>query len=169
MTDSVLNPVLNFQLGESNYPVKAFSLAKTMKCLEIVSRLADEVELGKVFTESDNVAVMNVLVEKLPVLITQAPKVIGSLIALILTPNKKLLELEEKDQDIDNYLIKEGKKFIHDEEMSIEKAIDVISIGIQQMQLDALRKNLPKLTILFRPLQDQNTNQEEMPSIGTAS
>jgi len=165
VTDDVLNPTAHFQLGEQSYTLRAFSLAKTMKCLEYASRLFGRAEVVKLLSMQTTGEVLSLLAECLPDLLAGARPVLGQTLALVLVPNKQLLEWEDDELDIDAELKVRGRRLINDEEMTLENALNLLFLGVQQMQLEALRKNLPRLAALFRPGANPATNPTPAPEM----
>ena len=141
----ILHPAeIIINIGEDIYPIRKFCLSKTLRIFSLLSELLKDPEINRLFTvEPDRWTLA--LIQMLPHLLDTAKPLIMRIVALALTSNVRLREIDEQELSLDAELDKVTKDLSYNEELTIEKLLEIVSVSIERMGLDAIRKNLPML------------------------
>lgn len=131
-------------VGEDSYVVQKFCLSKTLRMFTLLSDLLKDPEVNNLFG-ADPERWIAALLQALPHLLKNAEPIVLKMIALTLTSNKRLREIDEDEKGLDVALASLVKELSYNEALDLEKLIEVVTVAIERMGLDAIRKNLPVL------------------------
>lgn len=147
------------RVGEENFLIRTFALAKTIKAFALIGELIQSADVGGIVgaaASSDESGEFAGAVA--PGFVTKAllalPKALGDgspavykLIGLIVTPNSKLRAMDEQDEDIDGHLLREGRRLAY--EGTTEEVVALFTAGIQAIGVETVLAQLPKLIRVF--------------------
>lgn len=136
----VANPI---EVNGEMVKVMPFKLGKVMMMIQFLTDLLDNTNIGNLLVSADSTAVVAELIKELPQIVKVGSPVLLRTIALVLTPDKKLRELEREHEDVRDHLDNYGADL--SETIDPALAIDILTLGIQSMGLDTIQRNLPKL------------------------
>lgn len=137
-------------IGSKTYVIRPFVVEKFLRAMTIIARLLDETDVAAFFTQKDQTAFIPILLKKLPVLIESGEPHLMRLCALILTSNAQIREIIGSDGSIDRHLDQFSKDLASDEDFDVEKLINTLVYGVDQMGIQAIRKNAGKVQEIFR-------------------
>jgi hypothetical protein len=132
-------------VGEVERVIPKFKLGKTLLLLERLTKLLEEDSVSAVLKAGSELP--NVLIEKLPQLLRTSRPAVFELLALILIPSKELKDLEDSGEGLDQRIKKEVDDLYDDAD--IDTAFTILNVGIDQMGIDNIAKNVQGLLLKF--------------------
>ena len=132
-------------VGEVERVIPKFKLGKTLLLLERLTKLLEEDSVSAVLKAGSELP--NVLIEKLPQLLRTSRPAVFELLALILIPSKELKDLEDSGEGLDQRIKKEVDDLYDDAD--IDTAFIILNVGIDQMGIDNIAKNVQGLLLKF--------------------
>jgi len=132
-------------VGEVERVIPKFKLGKTLLLLERLTKLLEEDSVSAVLRAGSELP--NVLIEKLPQLLRTSRPAVFELLALILIPSKELKDLEDSGEGLDQRIKKEVDDLYDDAD--IDTAFTILNVGIDQMGIDNIAKNVQGLLLKF--------------------
>ena len=149
-SESVLVPDAKvITLGSEAYPVQGFCLAKTMRMLAMLTELSEKAGLADVLVEAQAVGWLATLLGGLPKVMAVAEDKVFDVMALTLMPNKRVFEIAEMELDFGAEIRADAKKLKTNPTLNVDKAFEIVEVGVQSMGLDALKTNFTKLLDLI--------------------
>lgn len=150
----VNNPTDTVKIGERTYHVETFSVYKDFLTAQRLMEVLREAGVTDVVTviQGDGVRpgidvnyerICKLVTEELPRLVSVAGNGFYNLLALILTPNTKLEEIEVENKDLEEELSKEGRYIKH--RVDLNQALDVVLMGIDHLQIGGAKKKLTEM------------------------
>lgn len=146
-------------VGDEAFTIRTFALAKTIKAFALIGELIESADIGSVVrAASDSAEAGEFERDVAPGFVTQAllalPKALrdGSpavykLIGLIVTPNSKLRAMDEADEDIDAFLLHEGRRLAY--EGTTEQIVNLFGAAVQAIGVETILAQLPNLMRVF--------------------
>ena len=132
-------------IGNDQYPVQKFVLAKGMHMLAALTEVAEKADIAAVVSEGQQFGWIPAMVRGLPKLVQVARPQVFKVMALALMPNKRYFELIETEADIDAELKAEAKKLATNEALDFDKMMEILQVGYDNIGLDSLKSNFTKL------------------------
>ncbi len=126
------------------YPVRQFTFGKTLRMLALLSDLADRTDVSsllQVASKGEN-SFLAALLAKLPDLLSEGRMPLLRVLALTIMPDALLKKLDLEGGDFDTEL-KAYVGVVYDADM--DKVSEILSLGIESMGIDSIRKNFPML------------------------
>lgn len=154
-TQTILPQVSRVTVGEETYNIAPFCLAKTMLTFRLLSELAQSAGVGDALGSFggdglQSVAGSGVLpglirraLDVLPTALQTSEPALYRVLGLIITANSRLRDLEEREEDIDAYLLSEGRRLAY--AGTVEALIGLVLAAINQIGIETILGNLPSL------------------------
>jgi len=124
------------------YTVTPFKVGKTLIGLELLAEFFEQGEVASLLQDGSQQTFIQALVEKLPNLIHTARPKLYELLAIILLPNKQVMDAED-DGTLDDLIAVKVKEL--KEHAEPQAVFDVIDVGIDMMGLEEIQKNVSRL------------------------
>lgn len=133
------------RIGDEVYQFGKFKLAKSIRVMELLSELLAQENVNSFLQAllSGRVDLIAALSEHLPDLIKSARPALYRLLALVVTKDKRLAELDEDEESLDAELARVAARLRAECEMA--QAIEILTIAVDGIGLDEIRKNLSTL------------------------
>lgn len=157
--ETLLPAIWSAVVGEEKYTIRTFALAKTIRAFSLIGELIESADIGSVVRAASDSAEAGEFEQDIaPGFVTKAllalPKALrdGSpavykLIGLIVTPNSKLRAMDENDEDIDAYLLHEGRRLAY--EGTTEQIVNLFGAAVQAIGVETILAQLPNLMRVF--------------------
>lgn len=132
-------------LGGQPVEISNMKVGKMLLALEVVSELLENDDLSALVTgQLTQADLIKRLLPNLPSLIRTARPVLQRAIALIVTPDAEVADLEDAGTDIRVEMERRGRSLFKEAELT--EVINVLASGIKALGIDALAQALPNLT-----------------------
>lgn len=155
MSENVLTPsAAVVTIGSTNYEVGKFCLAKSMKMLSLLTDISEQAGISAVIAVAQSHGLITALADALPRIMGGLEPRLFQLLALILLPNKRLFEIVDRDQSVDEALKADAKALMQNEDLDIDKALEIIQVGYERIGLEALQRNFKSLLDKIAPPPD---------------
>jgi hypothetical protein len=123
-------------IGDETYTIGTFSLARTIRAFALLTQLAEIAGLGKERDEQQPSSVFGGIISALPTLVKTGTPALYSLLGLIITPNVRLRKMEEDGEDVDEYLLRQGRRLSH--EANTQQFVQLLTAAVKAIGVDTV-------------------------------
>lgn len=163
-TDTIVPQAVKVTVGSgedvTSYVIATFCLAKTIRTFAYMTELAEQAGLSSILSAAGASAEAGEFAEGgiapgfisralavLPNAVRNGTPALYRLLGLIVTSNRKLREMDENGEDIDDYLLKIGRGIAYDG--TNEQAVALVLSAVKVIGVDTILAQLPNLTRLL--------------------
>lgn len=131
---------------DQTYVIGRFTFIKSLMILEELGKLADKIDIGAIFSGNDGFRV-DMLIEKLPELLTKMRPTVVTISSLILMKNKDFEQLADDEEALSTALRKLRPAVYN---LDVNQFSELLQIGIERIGIQDIKKNFPTLLAALR-------------------
>lgn len=125
---------------EITYIIGKFTFIKSLMILEELGKLADKIDIAAIF--SDGGFRTDLLIDKLPLLLTTMRPTILRIFSLILLKNKEFQTIADDEASL-NEALQRLRPIVGS--LDVEAATRLLHVGIERIGIQDIKKNFPTL------------------------
>ncbi len=131
---------------DQTYVIGRFTFIKSLMILETLAKLADKIDIGAIFSGNEGFRT-DILIDKLPELLTKMRPTVVTISSLILMKNKDFETLADDEESLASALVKLRPAVYN---LDVNQFAELLHIGIERIGIQDIKRNFPTLLAALR-------------------